>query len=546
MELSQVGKFKIVDKLGAGAMGEVFRAHDPVLGRDVAIKVVAGKLSDDERARERFQREAQSAAQLNHPNIITVYDFGEEQGMAYMAMELLEGNDLRELLAQGKVASLEDKLALMEQILDGLAFAHAKGVVHRDLKPGNVHVLPNGQVKIMDFGLARRAQDGAATGVIMGTPYYMAPEQAQGERATARSDIFSLGAMFYEMLAGRRPFTGPSIPAVLFAVVHKDPSRSPRRRPTSARARRLRDAGAREEARRALRRRRGDAPGAARGLGGRRRRGELRPTRPPTRPRPERLGPALSALPGTPPELRSALEEIDQYLADRVPPLMVADSVALFADAPVEGAAAEIVGWAERQQAVQADLPLVDLLFHALHKLSVIGEFHLVENQKLLAFLRAVGAAIAEALPARRRPRPLPARARSPRRVGDGPHRPRRDDAAKGGASGTGAGPRRRDPRPAPPVDPRAAPAARRASARARPRRRRAAASPRRRSPPPPPRRRARRSWRTTCAACAPWASSPAPSRSSATSARSSRTGPCRRRSCPTPPTSGPRARSRR
>ena len=223
MELSQVGKFKIVDKLGQGAMGEVFRALDPVLGREVAIKVVTGKLSADEGARLRFQREAQSAAQLNHPNIITVYDFGEEQGMAFMAMELLEGSDLRELLAQGKVESLEDKLAIMEQILDGLAFAHAKGVVHRDLKPGNVHVLPNGQIKIMDFGLARRAQDGAATGVIMGTPYYMAPEQAQGERATSRTDIFSLGAMFYEMLSGKRPFTGPSIPAVLFAVAHRDP-----------------------------------------------------------------------------------------------------------------------------------------------------------------------------------------------------------------------------------------------------------------------------------------------------------------------------------
>ena len=158
MELTQVGKFKIVEKLGQGAMGEVFRALDPVLGREVAIKVVTGKLSEDERARDRFQREAQSAAQLNHPNIITVYDFGEEQGMAYMAMELLEGQDLRELLAKGTLTGLDDKLAIMEQILDGLAFAHAKGVVHRDLKPGNVHVLPNGQIKVMDFGLARRAR----------------------------------------------------------------------------------------------------------------------------------------------------------------------------------------------------------------------------------------------------------------------------------------------------------------------------------------------------------------------------------------------------
>ena len=546
MELSQVGKFKIVDKLGAGAMGEVFRAHDPVLGRDVAIKVVAGKLSDDPRARERFQREAQSAAQLNHPNIITVYDFGEEQGMAYMAMELLEGSDLRELLAQGKVKSLEDKLSLMEQILDGLAFAHAKGVVHRDLKPGNVHVLPNGQVKIMDFGLARRAQDGAATGVIMGTPFYMAPEQAQGERATTRSDIFSLGAMFYEMLAGKRPFTGPSIPAVLFAVAHKDPE------PLAAIAPDV-SPGIATVVTRALAKKAGDRyADAAEMLQALRvawAGGDVAaaPAYAAADQTPARaLGPALSAAPGTPPELRSALEEVDQYLADRVPPLMVADSVALFADAPVEGAAAEIVGWAERQQAVQADLPLVDLLFHALHKLSVIGEFHLVEDQKLLAFLRAVGAAIAESCPPGADRDRFRRALLSPRRVGDGPHRPRRDDAAKGGASGTGAGPRRRDPRPPPPVDPRAAAAARRASARARPRRRRAAASSRRRSPPPPPRRRARRSWRTTSAASARWGSSPAPSRSSAASARSSRTGRCRRRSCPTPPTSAPRARSRR
>ena len=400
MELSQVGKFKIVDKLGQGAMGEVFRALDPVLGREVAIKVVTGKLSADESARLRFQREAQSAAQLNHPNIITVYDFGEEQGMAFMAMELLEGSDLRELLAQGKVESLEDKLAIMEQILDGLAFAHAKGVVHRDLKPGNVRVLPNGQIKIMDFGLARRAQDRAATGVIMGTPYYMAPEQAQGARATTRTDIFSLGAMFYEILSGRRPFTGPSIPAVLYAVAHRDPeplaSVAPDLPPglatvvTRALAKKPDDRYAdAAEMLQALRTAWAGGEVAAAAAGPAYAAADQTPSR--------ALPPALSTLPGTPLELRSALEEIDQYLADRVPPLMVADSVAVFLEAPVEGAAAELQGWAERQQAVQPELPLVDLLFHALHKLSVIGEFHLVEGEKLLAFLRAVGAALAEA-----------------------------------------------------------------------------------------------------------------------------------------------------
>jgi serine/threonine-protein kinase len=402
MELSQVGKFKVVGKLGQGAMGEVFRALDPVLGREVAIKVVTGKLSEDERARDRFQREAQAAAQLNHPNIITVYDFGEEQGMAYMAMELLEGQDLRQLLAKGTLTGLEDKLAIMDQILDGLAFAHAKGVVHRDLKPGNVHVLPSGQIKVMDFGLARRAEDAAATGVIMGTPYYMAPEQAQGERATARSDIFSLGAMFYEMLSGKRPFTGPTIPAVLFAVAHREPvplgevapglppalatvvmralAKDPQARYADA-AEMLRDlrvawAGGEVAA---------AAPGAAFATA------DASPTR--------ALGPPLSARPDTPAELRAALQEIDEYLADRVPPLMVADSVATFAESPVEGAASEIGGWAERQQALQPDLPLVDLLFHALHKLGVIGEFHLVEDEKLLGFLRAVGEELAAACP---------------------------------------------------------------------------------------------------------------------------------------------------
>jgi tRNA A-37 threonylcarbamoyl transferase component Bud32 len=401
MELGQIGKFKIVEKLGQGAMGEVFRAHDPVLGRDVAIKVVAGKLSEDERARERFQREAQSAAQLNHPNIITVYDFGDEMGTAYMAMELLEGSDLRELLAEGKVETLEDKLVIMEQILDGLAFAHSKGVVHRDLKPGNVHVLPSGQIKIMDFGLARRAQDGAATGVIMGTPYYMAPEQAQGERATARSDVFSVGAMFYEMLAGKRPFVGPTIPAVLFAVVHREPdplgqvapdvpaalgavvARALAKAPDS----RFADAGEMLQALRAAWAG-GDAAAAS---GPAYASADMAPA--------QALGPTLSSGPDTPLELRAAIEEIEQYLADRVPPLMVADSVAGFAEAPVGGAAAEIHGWAERQQAMQPDLPLVDLLFHALHKLSVIGEFHLVEGEKLLAFLRAVGGALADACP---------------------------------------------------------------------------------------------------------------------------------------------------
>jgi len=400
MELSQVGKYTIVEKIGAGAMGEVFRAHDPVLGRDVAIKVVLGRLSEDEKARERFVREARAAAQLNHPNIITVYDFGEERGMAYMAMELLEGHDLRELLKQGKLQSLEDKLAMMEQILDGLAFAHAKGVMHRDLKPGNVHVLPNGQVKIMDFGLARRAQDAGASGVVMGTPYYMAPEQAAGERATARSDIFSLGAMFYEMIAGRRPFTGATIPAVLFAVVHREPEPLGKlvpALPTAIVAMVMRAVAKDPQARYA------DAGEMLKALRAAYAGGEMAAEeaafaaldRTPARA----LGEPLSALETTSDELRAALAEIEQYLADRVPPLMVSDSVEAFMDAPVDPAAAEVLAWGEGLRKLTPELAAVDVLYNALHKLSVIGELELVDGSRLLAFLRRVGKAVAEGYP---------------------------------------------------------------------------------------------------------------------------------------------------
>ena len=400
MELSQVGKYAIIGKVGAGAMGEVFRAHDPVLGRDVAIKVVLGKLSEDEGARQRFQREARAAAQLNHPNIITVYDFGEERGMAYMAMELLEGQDLRELLAKGQLRALEDKLSMMEQILDGLAFAHSKGVMHRDLKPGNVHVLPNGQIKIMDFGLARRAQDAAASGVVMGTPYYMAPEQAQGERATARSDIFSLGAMFYEMLAGKRPFTGATIPAVLFSVVHRDPEPLGKLvpdLPTGIVAMVMRAVAKDPNARHA------DAGEMLRALRVAWSGGEVAAEEAAFAaddPTPARaLGEPLSAMEATSPDLRSALGEIEQYLADRVPPLMVSDSVGAFMGAPAEAAAAELWGWREELQKVQPELPPAEVLQHALHKLSVIGELELVENGPLLSFLRQVGTLVAQALP---------------------------------------------------------------------------------------------------------------------------------------------------
>jgi serine/threonine protein kinase len=224
MSLQKIGKFFILEKIGQGAMGEVFRAHDTTLNRFVAIKTIAQNLAADPDLRKRFEREAQSAASLNHPNIVTVFDFGQEQNVVYMAMELLDGKDLRELIGTPAMSSLDDKLRVMDQVCDGLAFAHAKGVIHRDLKPGNIHITKSGQVKIVDFGLARLSgSDMTRSGMIMGTPHYMSPEQVRGEKVDARSDVFSLGALCYELFAGRKPFQAESMHAVMFRVLQQPP-----------------------------------------------------------------------------------------------------------------------------------------------------------------------------------------------------------------------------------------------------------------------------------------------------------------------------------
>jgi eukaryotic-like serine/threonine-protein kinase len=224
MSVQQLGKYEVIARIGQGAMGEVFRAHDPVIGRDVALKVMAAVIGDDDELRQRFQREARSAGRLNHPNIVTIYDFGEDQGRIFIAMELLEGQDLKDLIARQAPLSVEQKLDFMQQICAGVAFAHSKDVIHRDLKPANVHLAPSGLVKIMDFGVAKyTASDITGAGVIVGTPNYMSPEQVHGEKATARSDVFSLGALFYELLSYRKPFTGDSLHAILFQVTSARP-----------------------------------------------------------------------------------------------------------------------------------------------------------------------------------------------------------------------------------------------------------------------------------------------------------------------------------
>lgn len=218
---ADIGKYRLLDRIGAGAMGEVYRAHDSVLDRQVALKVITG---GDEEKRQRFHREAQSAARLTHPNIVVVHDFGEDSGRFFMAMELLEGHDLKRAISRESLIDLRARLLVMEQICEAVAFAHAMNVVHRDLKPANIFLLPNGQVKIVDFGLARVGQSSmTGTGMILGTPNYMSPEQIKGHRVDARADIFSLGAVFYELLSGRKAFEAESLHSVLYRVLQHEP-----------------------------------------------------------------------------------------------------------------------------------------------------------------------------------------------------------------------------------------------------------------------------------------------------------------------------------
>jgi serine/threonine protein kinase len=224
-EPDTIGKYKILGFLGQGAMGKVYKAHDSVLGRDVAVKTISSIMAGDPDLRKRFHREAQAAARLNHPNIITVYEYSQEGEVLYIAMELLEGTDLKGFMDSGALKSLGAKINILAQICDGLSFAHSKGVIHRDLKPANVHVSTTGQVKIMDFGLARvDSGDRSKAGMVVGTPNYMSPEQVMGDDIDARTDIFSSGAVFYELLTNRKPFDADSVHGILFQVVHKEPT----------------------------------------------------------------------------------------------------------------------------------------------------------------------------------------------------------------------------------------------------------------------------------------------------------------------------------
>jgi eukaryotic-like serine/threonine-protein kinase len=219
-----IGRYEIVGRLGKGAMGVVYSARDAMMERTVAIKVMMADLEDDPETSTRFYREARSAGQLVHPNIITIFDMGQENGRPYIVMEYLDGETLNKYLSRPEAADLEVKIDLMIQIAEGLHAAHARGIFHRDIKPGNLLVRATGQLKIVDFGIARLASSSmTASGLIMGTPDYMSPEQARGNDVDQRSDIFSMGAVFYYILTGRKPFAAADLAAVLLKVQTEEP-----------------------------------------------------------------------------------------------------------------------------------------------------------------------------------------------------------------------------------------------------------------------------------------------------------------------------------
>jgi serine/threonine protein kinase/Tol biopolymer transport system component len=233
---SRLGPYEVLSAIGAGGMGEVYRAKDARLGRDVAIKVLPASYSADADRLRRFEQEARAAGILNHPNITAVYDIGAHDGAPYVVQELLEGETLRSDLAGGKF-SARKAIDYALQIVHGLAAAHEKGIVHRDLKPENIFVTNDGRVKILDFGLAKlthteekgaqtsvqTATQGTEPGVVLGTLGYMSPEQVRGRSADARSDIFSFGAILYEMLSGKRAFHGDSAADTMSAILKEDP-----------------------------------------------------------------------------------------------------------------------------------------------------------------------------------------------------------------------------------------------------------------------------------------------------------------------------------
>jgi serine/threonine-protein kinase len=224
-EPTRLGKYEILGVLGKGAMGVVYKARDPHIDRVVAIKTVRKDLVDSDLAEQfmgRFRNEARAAGRLSHPNIIAIYEYGEEDNVAYIAMEYVDGTGLREYLNRRARFELPQLVAIMSQLLLALEYAHARGVVHRDIKPANLILTPEGVLKVADFGIARIDMSSLTmTGLVIGTPSYMSPEQCQGRPTDPRSDLFSAGVVLYELLTGRKPFTG-TVETMAYQICHAE------------------------------------------------------------------------------------------------------------------------------------------------------------------------------------------------------------------------------------------------------------------------------------------------------------------------------------
>lgn len=219
-----LGRYEIVAELGQGAMGTVYLGKDPAINREVAIKTLSYEGGDEEKLieiKERFLREAEAAGKLSHPNIVTIFDVGEEHDLAWMAMELLKGKDLAEYCQKDRLLPVKKVLQIISAVAEALDYAHSHGVVHRDIKPDNIILLEDLQVKVADFGIARvMSASQTQTGVILGTPNYMSPEQVEGARVDGRSDLFSLGVVMYEMLSGEKPFHGDNLARLMYAIAN--------------------------------------------------------------------------------------------------------------------------------------------------------------------------------------------------------------------------------------------------------------------------------------------------------------------------------------
>lgn len=223
----QVGRYQILEKLGEGAMATVYKAYDPGIDRPLVIKFLHAELCRDGEYRMRFLHEGKAAGILSHPNIVTVFDVGEIENRPYIAMELLGGGPLNEMLADGQGLPVRDVLDIGIQIAGALDYAHSKGIFHRDIKPSNmIRLAGSGTIKLADFGIAHfplAKSDRPQAGTVMGTPYYMSPEQAMGEQIDARSDLWSLGVALYQLISGRRPFEAETIVTLLYRIAEERP-----------------------------------------------------------------------------------------------------------------------------------------------------------------------------------------------------------------------------------------------------------------------------------------------------------------------------------